>query len=115
MSFERFHKHLHTVADNTICVSYDRFTTKFEVKVGDTVAYSKYFWFWPRHDATVQIGDSSYALSVYWFLIWGASLKKDDSVVVKELLPKRRRHSISILGYSVFIALVRAAFVVFAP
>lgn len=115
MSFERFHKHRHIVADNMVCVSYDRFTTKFEVKIGSTIAYSKYFCFWPRHNATIQIGSSSYALSVYWFFIWGASLKKGDTVVVKELLPKRRRRSISLLGYGVFILLLRAAFIVFAP
>ena len=115
MSFERFHKHRHIVADNKVCVSYDRLTTKFEIKVGDNIAYSKHFWFWPRHYATVQIGSSSYALGVCWFFIWGASLKKGDSVVVKELLPKRRRRSISLLGYSVFIILLRSAFVVFAP
>ena len=115
MSFERFHQHRHIVDSNSVCFSYDRFNTKFEVKVGDTIAYSKYLLFWPKHKANVQIGTSSYCLSVYWFLIWGASLKKDNSVVVKELLPKRRRRSITLLGYGVFIVLLRAAFVIFEP
>ena len=115
MSFERFNQHRHNVGSNSVCFSYDRFNTKFEVKVGDTIAYSKYLLFWPKHKATVQIGSSSYTLSIYWFLIWGASLKKDNSVVVKELLPKRRRRSITLLCYGVFIVLLRAAFVVFEP
>ncbi|AEE22626.1 hypothetical protein [Paraglaciecola chathamensis] len=115
MNFERFQKHRHIVAGNTIYVSYDRFTTKFEIKVNDTVAYSKRFWFWPKHNSVIQIDSHSYVLNVYWLLIWGAKLKKGNSIVVEELLPKRRRRSISLLGYSIFIVLVRAAFVVFDP
>lgn len=115
MSFERFHQHRHIVGGNSVCFSYDRFKTKFEVKVGDSITYSKYLLFWPKHKATVQIGSSSYGLCVYSFLIWRSYLKKDNSVVVKELLPKRRRRSLILFGYGVFIGLLRAAFVVFKP
>ena len=115
MGFERFQNHQHVVADNVIDVSYDRFTTKFEIKVNDVVAYTERFWLWPSHKAVIKLDSRPYLLSVYWFLLWGAKLKKDGEIVVGELLPKRRRSSIILLGYGVFIILVRATLVVWAP
>lgn len=112
MSFERFHKHRHIVGGDSVYFSYDRLNTKFEVKIGDTITYSKYLLFRPKHNATIQIGSSSYTLVVYWFLIWGSYLKKDKAIVINEILPKRRRRSITFLGYGVFIIMLRAAFVV---
>lgn len=114
MSFNRFQKHQHSVAGKTVCVSYDRFTTKFEVQVDNTVTYSKHFLFWPKHSAIIQMGSRSYLLDVCWCFIWAAKLKQDDLVVIKELLPIRRRRSISMLGYGIFIVLVRVAFVALA-
>ncbi len=32
MAFERIQEQTHTIADTTVFVSYDRFTTRFEIK-----------------------------------------------------------------------------------
>ena len=32
MAFERIQKQTHTIAEQTVVVSYDRFTTRFEIK-----------------------------------------------------------------------------------
>ncbi|OFC70031.1 hypothetical protein BFC18_15755 [Alteromonas confluentis] len=108
MGFSRFESHQHVVAGNKLDVIYDRFTTKIELKVNRAILYSKHIWFWPRHNAFIQIGAEDYRLSVYKLLIWSAKLKKDNNSVVEELLPRRRRRSISVLGYCALTILARA-------
>ncbi|MCW8108941.1 hypothetical protein OPS25_10595 [Alteromonas ponticola] len=115
MSFERLQTHQHLVAGSDLDVSYDRFTTKFELKVDGSAVYSKYLLFWPKHNAVIQIHSKPYSLNVYWFLLWGAKLKNAHTVIIKELLPKRRRRSIVILGYGVCMLLTKVAVVVFTP
>ncbi|MFQ6371412.1 hypothetical protein [Shewanella sp. YIC-542] len=113
MHFERFQTHQHNIAGSILDVSYDRLTTKFELRADGSVVYSKYLWCWPKHRAVINMGGGDYLLKVYRFLLWGAKLSDNDALLVKELLPKRRRRSIVFLGYGVFILLLRGMLVAF--
>ena len=115
MGFERIQSDQHHILNGRVDVSYDRFTTQFKLAVEGSIVYSRHLWFWPRHSAVIKIGTNEYFLNVYWLLIWRARLSDKNTIIIKELLPKRRRRSISLLGYSAFIILVRALILVFSP
>ena len=40
MAFEQIQQQTHHIADTKVLVSYDRFTTRFELKKGEEVIYS---------------------------------------------------------------------------
>ena len=56
MGIERFQQHQQGISGSIIDVSYDRLTTKFELKVEGSAVYSKYVWFWPNHRAVIRTG-----------------------------------------------------------
>ena len=56
-----------------------------------------------------------YTLKVSWLPIWRAKLMQGEDIIISELLPKRRRRSLILLGYSGFMLLAKAAFAVIKP
>ncbi len=112
-TFERIQKHQHFVNGQPLAAYYDRITTKFSLEYQGKLVLSKYLLFWPSHKAKVQINAGTYTLKITWLLVWNAYLKANKKVVVKELLPQRRRRSVILLGYFIVITSIRALFVLF--
>jgi hypothetical protein len=115
MIFERYQLHRQTLCGKTLDVSYDRFTTAFEMRVDSECVYKKHLCFWPWHNNTIKVAGQTFTVKIVWFVIWQSSLQQPQHVVIKELLPKRRRRSISLVGYGIFVLLIKAMLIAFAP
>jgi len=103
MRFERIQTQRHEVSDSTIDVLYDRFTTKFVVKENNAPIYSAFLGIGPIRKSGIVVNGSSYTLEITWLLLWQSKLKSKDSVVINELLARRRRQSIVMLIYMAII------------
>jgi hypothetical protein len=103
MKFERIQTQRHEISDSTIDVSYDRFTTKFVVKENDMPIYSAFLGIGPFRKSEIAINGNSYTLEIFWLLLWQSKLKSKGSVVINELIARRRRQSIVMLIYMAII------------
>lgn len=103
MKFERIQSQKHEIADSTIDVLYDRFTTKFVVKDNNTLIYSAFLGICPIRKCEIVINGNSYSLDIFWLLLWRSKITNKDSVVINELLARRRRQSIVVLIYTAII------------
>ena len=63
MAFERFEKQTHTVAEVIVYVSYDRFTTRFEIKTEYEVIYSSLVLFFIKK-SKLSINGKSFVLKI---------------------------------------------------
>jgi hypothetical protein len=106
MAFERIQKQTHTIADKTVLVSYDRFTTRFEIKSDEEVVYSSLVLL-PIKKTKILINNQQFTLKIFWFILWQSQLVNADGVVVKELLYRRRKKSIGLLIYFALISSVK--------
>ncbi|MBA6254392.1 hypothetical protein [Colwellia sp. MB3u-55] len=106
MAFERIQKQPHTIADKTVLVSYDRFTTRFEIKSDEEVVYSSLVLL-PIKKTKILINNQQFTLKIFWFILWQSQLVNADGVVVKELLYRRRKKSIGLLIYFALISSVK--------
>ena len=107
MAFERIQKQSHTIEDTSISVSYDRFTTRFEIKSSTEVIYSSLLLFFPIRNAKILINNQEYSLKILWFLLWRSKLTNSEGIVVKELLYRRRKKSIGLFIYFLLITMVK--------
>ncbi len=62
MAFERIQQQTHIIADTKIVVSYDRFSTKFQIKTATEVVYSALLLFLPIRTAAISINNQSFDL-----------------------------------------------------
>ena len=99
MAFERIQKQIHIIEDTTVIVSYDRFTTRFEIKNEDEIIYSSLLLFLPVRNARISISNKPFTLKIFWFILWRSKLVNSSNVVVKELLYRRRKKSIGLFIY----------------
>jgi len=106
MVFERIQKQTHTIADKIVFVSYDRFTTRFEIKSEEEVIYSSLVLL-PIKKPKILINNQQFILSIFWLILWKSQLVNTDGVVVKELLYRRRKKSIGLLIYFALISSVK--------
>ncbi|MFT6987948.1 MAG: hypothetical protein ACJAT7_003814 [Psychromonas sp.] len=106
MAFERIQKQTHIIADKTVFVSYDRFTTRFEIKSEKEVIYSSLVLL-PIKKPKILINNQQFTLSIFWLILWKSQLVNTDGVVVKELLQRRRKKSIGLLIYFALISSVK--------
>ncbi len=114
MVFERVQKQNHHVADSDLTISYDRFTTRFEMKVAEEVIYSSLLMFMPIRNRELSINNQLFTLKIRWFILWQSKLENSKGVVIKELLYLRRRKSISLCIYFMLISSVKVGMVLFA-
>ena len=102
MAFERIQKQAHVVAEHNISVSYDRFTTRFEITHDHTIVFSSLLLFPPYRNTAVVIGGQVFTLKIFWCLLWQSKLVEHhhhQQTIVKELLTRRRKKSIGLLIY----------------
>jgi len=111
MKFERVQNQSHEFGDCTVDVSYDRFTSKFQLREREVVIYSAYLFWLPFRRKKLSIGANSYQLTIFWLILWSSKLHNDDGVLIKELLWWRRRKSINLLIYIAIINAIRFALV----
>jgi hypothetical protein len=107
MKFQRFQKRQHTFASSELDVSYDRLTTKFELKENSTLVYSAFLGLLPFRRSKLVINDKRATLTIFWMIFWSSKLQNSDDPVVSELLPQRRRKSIGVLAYVVLITTIK--------
>jgi hypothetical protein len=103
MNFERIQSQKHEIADSTIDVLYDRFTTKFVVKENSALIYSAFLGICPIRKSEIVVNGNSYSLEIFWLLLWRSKIINKGSVVINELLARRRRQSIVVLIYMAII------------
>jgi hypothetical protein len=89
-----------------VLVSYDRFTTRFEITSDEEVVYSSLVLL-PIKKTTILINNQQFTLKIFWFILWQSQLVNADGVVVKELLYRRRKKSIGLLIYFALISSVK--------
>lgn len=106
MAFERIQKQTHTIAEQTVVVSYDRFTTRFEIKNKQEVIFSSLVLS-PIKTSNIVINKQKFTLKILWFFLWQSQLLNSKGIVVQELLERRRRKSISLLVYFMLIISVK--------
>lgn len=107
MSFERVQSQSHTIEDSIVAVSYDRFTTKFELKENNKTVYSSYLCFRPITKKALLINGTHCTLKIFWLLLWQSKLENSQGIVVNELLYRRRKRSIGLLIYLGIITTVK--------
>ena len=106
MVFERIQKQTHIIAGTTVLVSYDRFTTRFEIKSEKEVIYSSLILF-PIKKSKILINNQQFTLKIFWLILWQSQLVNVDGVAVKELLYRRRKRSIGMLIYFALISSIK--------
>jgi hypothetical protein len=97
MAFERIQRQTHIIADTKVSASYDRFTTRFEIKNEKEIIYSSLLLFVPIRNAKISINKQDFTFKIIWIILWQSKLFSNNDVVVKELIPSRRRKSIGLL------------------
>lgn len=97
----------HNVDGNLINVRYQPFSTKLTIYNNESQLLKKYLCFWPFHKVDFQVGNTCYTLKIKWMILWQSRLYKEQTLVVKELLPQRRRRSITMISYGMCILLIR--------
>ena len=107
MAFERIQTEIHMTSDDKVVVYYDRITTRFHIKHGDTVVYSSYLIFLPFRKDEIIIGNQAFILKIRWFILWQSKLLKNDNVIIKELLSRRRKKSIGLFIYFLLASTVK--------
>jgi hypothetical protein len=106
MAFERIQKQTHIIAGTTVLVSYDRFTTRFEIKSEEEVIYSSLILL-PIKKTKILINNQQFTLKIFWLILWQSQLVNVDGVAVKELLYRRRKRSIGMLIYFALISSIK--------
>jgi len=114
MKFQRFQKRQHKFESSELDVSYDRLTTKFELKENGTLVYSVFLGLLPFRRSKLVINDKPATLTIFWMIFWSSKLQNSDGSVVSELLPQRRRKSIGFLAYIVIITTMKVSIALMA-
>lgn len=109
MAFERFEKQTHTVAEVIVYVSYDRFTTRFEIKTEYEVIYSSLVLFFIKK-SKLSINGKSFVLKIFWLIFWKSQLVNAKGIVVEELLYRRRNRAIGQLFFLVLLITINTVF-----
>lgn len=109
MSFKRIQQQTHLIAGSTVLVLYDRFTTRFTIKKedSDSIIFTCYLAFLPFRKAKIDINYHPFILKIRWFLLWRSTLINESGVVIKELLERRRRQSISLGIYLLLVSSIK--------
>lgn len=110
MAFSRLQTCQHQLDDTLITASYDRLTTRLRISSAQQVWLSRCLWFWPWHRPRFTIGNSRYQLKINACVLWRASLHHQGQAVIAELLPIRRRHAVTRVGYGIVMTALRALF-----
>jgi hypothetical protein len=112
MSFERIQSQSHKIEKSIVEACYDRFTTKFELIENNETLYSSYLCFLPIRKKELLINGTPFTLKIFWFVLWQSKLENNHGIVVKELLPRRRKRSVGLLIYLGIITSVKIGLVV---
>ncbi|GGQ25336.1 hypothetical protein [Shewanella litoralis] len=111
MRFERQQHKTHLIDNHKIEVSYDRFTTRFNLSINEQRVYTRLLLLGPWRKQQLMINDTPYSLTIRWFVLWRSSLTPQQSSLqrpfITELLPQRRRKSIMIALYIGLISTIK--------
>lgn len=105
--FKRMQQQTHLLGHTQITVSYDRLTSRFVITSGSEVSYNKLLFFIPFTTSNVLISQTTYSVKILSLIIWRAKLLNNETVVIPELLEKRRAKSIGYLVYSSLMSVLR--------
>ena len=108
-------QHGHEVGGNVITVRYQPLTTTLTLYSNGSKLLHKHLCFWPFHKVDFQVENTSYTLKIKWMILWQSRLYNNQTLVVKELLPQRRRRSITMISYGMCILLIRLFMVFLEP
>lgn len=114
MKFQRIQKRQHTFESSELDVSYDRLTTKFELKENGTLVYSVFLGLLPFRRSKLVINYKPSTITIFWMIFWFSKLRNSDGSVIPELLPQRRRKSIGVLAYIVLITTMKVSIALMA-
>jgi hypothetical protein len=109
MGFTRVQTQQHKLESVLLDVSYDRFTTKFELKENGSLVYSSFLALLPIRRSELLINGKPYTLKIFWLLLWQSKLQNENGLVIPELLYLRRKRSIGLLIYAAFITSAKIA------
>ena len=56
-----------------------------------------------------------YTVKITWVILWQSRLYRKQTLIIKELLPQRRRRSITMISYGMCILLIRLFMVLLEP
>lgn len=101
----------HNVDGNLITVRYQPLSTKLTIYNNERQVLKKHLCIWPFHKVDVQLGKTTYTLKITWIILWQSRLYEGQTMVVKELLPQRRRRSITMMSYGMCILMIRLCMV----
>ena len=97
----------HNVDGNLITVRYQPLSTKLTIYNNESQVLKKHLCFWPFHKVDFYVRKTSFTLKITWIILWQSRLYEGQTMVVKELLPQRRRRSITMMSYGMCIILIR--------
>ena len=107
MVFKRIQQHNHQVGGNLISVRYQPLTTKLTLHSNNNQVLQKHLCFRPFHKVDVCIDGIFYTVKITWVILWQSRLYRKQTLIIKELLPQRRRRSITMISYGMCILLIR--------
>mgnify|MGYP000559791721 CR=1 FL=1 len=111
MGFVRVQKQRHNIESIVLDASYDRFTTKFELKENDKLIYSSYLGLLPIRKCELIISGKPFTLKIFWLLFWQSKLINSNGVVISELIYQRRKRSIGLLIYLAIASMAKISIV----
>lgn len=110
MGFKTVQTQSHYVEGILVTAEYHRLSTRFTLRIGEEILYSKRLYAIAFRNAPMTINNQCYRVRVIWCLIWRARLTKDDTVVIEELIDKRRSKSLFTLVFSTIIRSLKYVF-----
>ncbi|MFM2595074.1 hypothetical protein AAFX19_19895 [Vibrio harveyi] len=110
MGFKTVQTQSHYVDGILVTAEYHRLSTRFTLQIGEEILYSKRLYAIAFRNAPMTINNQCYRVRVIWCLIWRARLTKDDTVVIEELIDKRRSKSLFTLVFSTIMRSLKYVF-----
>ncbi|HHP0469523.1 TPA: hypothetical protein ACRZ6V_001178 [Vibrio harveyi] len=110
MGFKTVQTQSHYVDGILVTAEYHRLSTRFTLRIGEEILYSKRLYAIAFRNAPMTINNQCYRVRVIWCLIWRARLTKDNTVVIEELIDKRRSKSLFTLVFSTIMRSLKYVF-----
>ncbi|CAE6905444.1 hypothetical protein OA39_02630 [Vibrio campbellii] len=110
MGFKTVQTQSHYIDGILVTAEYHRLSTRFTLRIGQELLYSKRLFIVAFKNAPITVNNRSYRVRIIWCLIWRARLTKDDTVVIEELIDKRRSKSLFTLVFSTIMRSLKYVF-----
>ncbi|WP_133406859.1 hypothetical protein [Parashewanella tropica] len=104
MAFKIIESESHFIDGNKLTLKYHRFSTKLEISFNDELLQTRYLFFAPYRTIRFQADEHEFNIKILWIIFWRSRLYQAEELKVAELLPQRRRKSVILMSYTLFIA-----------